>query len=750
MTRSSPVDWSAPRLLAPAALDRLLEATLAAYRVGALERYCRQRERVARWGLKRFAAPLAWFDPSVIGPPTDGPTLGWQIECALRWAVLQLRPDGAAAQAPIPPHAWAGATPWRPMLALACHHTLLPVAELPQRYRPRAGEPAFEHLCGLWDIAPSSFYRYVERGRQLLALELSSAMTAPRALSLAAFACEASWQRLGLADPTDRLAWHRASATALLRHGGASATVGALWHTARAGDTLAGLGLLEAHSLDLAASAFTDAVLASLDVGDADSTPRLQLALARANLAQVRGNLADEQSQLSLALRHAVALGEPVWLGNVYAARGRCNEARDVERALADYREAVACFEQALAPSGAPEARVVTGLVSALTSLAEMYLLRNDPRAAALLERAERLCAGGNVPLDPQAKLQLALGEYWQRQGDLGKAIEVTHHALSLSERAGHQRRVVSAWGRLAMQYGDAQDIDKALHYAQRVWSVSSVTPLAPETLAAIELNIGIAFFWNERLDEAIEHYERAAQVAQAAQLHTIQGKAQYNLAEAYFTRFQRDGHVEDERQGDAFARMSQAIWDADKDASLGEATRNLKRTVLGERQHLVYDRLLPAELAKHFDAMKLIEQQRQRFETSSAVGDQVDARLRIAQAYLQIAVAEREAALSQAREHGLQAELSPQLQALRQTFDSALSDQEQWIVVWTEAHVIPREHVAALVQRLAAEHELTKSSCAQACSVSPATASKYLADLAAAGLLTRVGKGPATRYLPP
>ncbi|NJN36835.1 MAG: hypothetical protein HC794_06970 [Nitrospiraceae bacterium] len=24
----------------------------------------------------------------------------------------------------------------------------------------RTGEPAFEHLCGLWDIAPSSFYRY--------------------------------------------------------------------------------------------------------------------------------------------------------------------------------------------------------------------------------------------------------------------------------------------------------------------------------------------------------------------------------------------------------------------------------------------------------------------------------------------------------------------------------------------------------------------------------------------------------------
>ena len=747
---ASPAEWTAPRLLQPGTLDRLLEAALAAYRVGALDRYCRQRERVARWCLKRFASPLSWFDPAAIGPPSDAPALGWQLECALRWAVLQLRPDGASAQAPIPPHAWAGATPWRPMLALACHHTLLTVAELPQRYRPRAGEPAFEHLCGLWDIAPSSFYRYVERGRQLLALELSSAMTAPRALSLAAFACDASCQRLGLNNPTERLAWHRASAAALLRHGVTRAIVGALWHTARAGDTVAALGLLEVHSLDLAASAFTDAVLASLDVGDADSTPRLQLALARANLAQVRGNLQDEQSQLSLALRHAVALGEPVWLGTVYAARGRCNEARDVERAMADYREAVGCFEQALPPSGAPESQAVTGLVSALTSLAELYLLRNDPRATVLLQRAEQLCVSSDVPVDLRAKLQLTYGEYWQRQGDLTKAIEVTHHALSLSERGGNQRRIVSAWGRLARQYGDAHDIDKALHYVQQVMLVSNITPLAPETLAAIELNIGIAFFWKDRLDDAIEHYQRAAQVARAAGLKTILGKAQYNLAEAHFTRFQREGNIEDELQGDAFARMSQAIWEADNDAAFSEATRNLKRTVLGERQHLVYDQLLPAELAKHFDAMKLIEQQRQRFETSSAVGERVDARLRIAQAYLHIAVAEREEALSLAREHGLQAELSPQLQALRQTFDSALSEQEQWIARWTEAHVIPREHVAALVKRLACDGELTKSGCAQTCSVSPATASKYLADLTAAGLLTRVGKGPATRYLPP
>jgi tetratricopeptide (TPR) repeat protein len=752
MARAPTVEWSTPALLPPQVLDRLLEGALSAYRVGALDKHCRQRERATRWCLRRFASPLLWFDPDAIAEPAVDTAVGWLIELALRWAVFQLRPDGAPTLAPIPNHAWTGATPWRPMLALACHHTLLPVAELPQRYRPRQGEPAFEHLCGLWDIAPSSFYRYVERGRQLLALELTSPMTAQRALSLAAFACEASYQRLQLVEPHAQRHWHLECAGALLRHGRSKSTVGALWHTARTGDPIAALDLLEAQSLDLAANSYTDAVLATLNVGDAESTPRLQLALARANLAQVRGNLQDEQAQLALALRHAVSMGDPGWLGAVHAAQGRCHEARNVDRALADYREAVACFEQATSSgqSGQSGDRLRAGLLGALVSMAELYLLRNDPRAAAILDRADQVCAAGEMATDLQAKLQLTRGEFWQRQGDFDKAIEVTHHALHLCERAAHQRRIVSAWGRLAMLYGCARDIENALHYARQVTSVSTTAPLAPETLAAIELNIGAALFWEDRWDEAIDHYKRAAQLAQASGLQTILGRAHYNLAEAYFTRFQRTDAVEDELQGDAYARMAQVIWETDNDAGFAEATRNLKRTVLGDRQHLVYDRLLPAELAAHFDEMKQIEQQRHRLESSSAVEERVDARLHIAQAYLRIAVAEREAALSLAHQHGLQADVSPQLQALRDTFDLALSSQEQWAARWEQARVIPRELVAALVQRLAAEHELTKSSCAQACSVSPATASKYLADLAAAGLLTRVGKGPATRYLPP
>jgi tetratricopeptide (TPR) repeat protein len=754
MARVTSLDWTPPALLPPAVLDRVLDGALSAFRVGALEKLCQQRERATRWCLRRLAGPLAWFDPGVTGDQGLGRGLGWMVEVALRWAVLQLRPDGLPTDTPIPAHAWAGAAAWRPMLALACHYTLLPVEGLPQRYRPRPGEPAFEHICGLWDIAPSSFYRYVERGRQLLALELSQPLSAQRALSLAAYAHDACGRRLGQTGaPQAQRQWHRECAAALLRDARTLSSVGALWHTARTGDPSAALSLIDAHSLGLAASPLTDAVLAELDVGDADSALRVRLALARANLAQIRGDLPDEQAQLALALRHAVAIGEPGWLGTVYAARARCSEARNPDRAMADYREAASHFEQALAamPHGhADGANARHGLLGALVGLAEQYLLRNDPRAAALLERADGLAAEAHAPVDLRARLQLTRGEYWQRQGDLDQAIEVTHHALQLCERAGHQRRVVSAWGRLAMQYGYARDIDRALHYARLVDSVRDVTPLAPETVAAIQLNIGIAYFWKDRLDEAIEHYRHAARIAQDAGLQTIAGKAHFNLAEACFTRFQRDGDPQDEVEGDAYARRALSVWESQEGARAeAEATRNLKRTVLGDREHLVYNRLLPAELAAHFDEMKEVERQRHRLESSGVAEERVAAHFAIAQAYLRIAVAEREAAVALARQQGLAGSLTAPLQALRDTFDRALSDGERRAARWEQAGVIPREHVPILVRLLSDKQPLTKSVCAQACSVSPATASKYLADLTVAGLLTRVGKGPATHYRP-
>jgi tetratricopeptide (TPR) repeat protein len=724
-----------------------MESVLSAFRVGTLERLCRERSRATRWWLRRFAAPLLWFDSANVHVSSSYSNFDGVMEVALRWGLMQLRPDAASPHTPIPRHAWLGATPWRPMLAVACHYGLLSVPLFPDRHHARPDEPAFEHLSALWDVAPSSFYRYVERGRQLLLMELTLPLTAERGLSLAAFACEAMYSQHGLEDTEAQSVWHRKSSEALLRQDAVDATTGALWHIFKAGDAEAVLWQLEHRSLHLAASPLTDGLLAVIDTGKLNQSQRLALALAKSNLARVRGKLQEEQVQLAHALRIAVELGDPGWLGAVYSARGRFYEARDVDRAFADYREAIRCFEQALSGKANVRALVQHGLLRVLVNTAWLYILRNDPRAEAILERADAFANSTEAPTDLKAKLQTTHGELLHRQGKLELAIDHTLRAAQLYERAGHQHQLVRVWASLAMLYGQAQDIEHALHYVQQVYSFSKIAPIDPETLGAIELNLGVAYFWRDRLEDAIDRYERAAQIALSAGLQTVLGKAHFNLAEAYFTKFQRTGAVDYELQGDGYARSAIAIWDRDKDTAAAEATRNLKSAVMGEREHLIYERILPAELAAHFKDMKIVELQRKRLEATDKTQDRIAARLDIAEAYLRIAMQEREAALTLIKQHDMQEEFDSKVQELRNTFELALSQEDKLIHHWISMQTIPSGHVPAIVRQLLSGSQLTKSTCSGTCTVSPATASKYLSDLCAAGLLRRVGGGPTTRY---
>jgi tetratricopeptide (TPR) repeat protein len=747
MTRRKAVDWSGASLVSQDAIEQILDSVLSAYRIGTVERLCRERPFAARWCLRRFAAPVFWFDTATadVGPTKSN--LAGSIEIVLRWCLAQLRPDAAPELTPIPRHAWLGATPWRPMLAVACHYGLLSVPPFPERYRARHDEPAFEQLGALWEIAPSSFYRYVERGRQLLAIELTLPLTAERSLSLASFACEASYSLFGLNDIAAQSRWHKKSAEALLRHNIAMSTAGALWHTVKAGDLEGVLWQLEHRSSHLAGAASTDRLVASFNASESNQAQQLALVLAKSNLARVRGNTQEEQIQLAHGLRIAAELADPVWLGTVYSARGRFYEARDIDRAFADYREAADYFESSLSDETCAKPQAQYGLLRVLIDTAWLYILRNDPRAEAILERADAVMGSSDAPIDLKAKLEKTHGEFLHRQGKLDLAIDRTLHAAQLYERSGHQHQLVRAWASLAMLYGQLRDIDHALQYVQQVHSFSAAAQLDPETLAAIELNLGVAYFWQDRLDDAIDHYERAVQIALSGGLQTVVGKAHFNLAEAHFTQFQRTGAVDHEMRGDAYARSAISIWDKDKDAAASEATRNLKSAVLGEREHLIYERMLPAELAIHFNDMKIVESRRKLLESTDTVRDRIDARLDIAQAYLRIAVQEREAALTLIRQHEMRDEFDAKVQKLRGTFDLALSREEQLVYRWIEMRTVPTEHVPAIVRQLLEEHSLTKSTCSKVCAVSPATASKYLSDLCDAGLLKRLGNGPATRY---
>jgi tetratricopeptide (TPR) repeat protein len=383
--------------------------------------------------------------------------------------------------------------------------------------------------------------------------------------------------------------------------------------------------------------------------------------------------------------------------------------------------------------------------------LAFMYILRNDPRAAAALDEAEALAKNESTPIDTQALVAQVRGELLRRQGDRGNAIEKQLRALQLYEQSGNQQQVIRVCNTLALAYSDARDLPNTLRYANKVFDLAAQGAVDPEPLAAAHLNLGVAFFREGDLDESIRCQERSLEVSTRASMKTWAGRAHYNLAEAFYLRFQRDGDALDAAQGDTNAALSKAIWDMVGDKSAAAATSKLKRTVLGESNELIYDRMLPGELAAHFDEMSEVQAQRQRLERAGSAEERAIVQLRIARAYMQIAVKEREAALAGLSGRGIPANVEEALAALQRTFDAPLSRQDLLTKRWSAMPGCPTP--AAMVRgaiELASEGRLTKSSYAQHTGLGLATASKHLALLAEQLLLTRDGRGPATRYLLP
>ena len=94
--------------------------------------------------------------------------------------------------------------------------------------------------------------------------------------------------------------------------------------------------------------------------------------------------------------------------------------------------------------------------VDALVKLAWLYVLRNDPRSKAVLDRAESLrahiaqCGRGRSRC-----LEQTWGEYWRRAGDLRRALEHKHRALHLT----------SAW---ATEQIDSEDLQQPQPDLQR------------------------------------------------------------------------------------------------------------------------------------------------------------------------------------------------------------------------------------------------------------------------------------------
>ncbi|MEO7850651.1 MAG: hypothetical protein ABIR94_00155, partial [Rubrivivax sp.] len=180
--------------------DTLLGLALAAYKAGTLDELMRRRPRLVVALARRLLPPLRAVAGDAL--PDDAGAV-WTMW--LRATLARLRPDGNNGLADIAPQDWQERTAWRPLLALGCHFAFLPVAALPQAHRPRADESAVEQLCGLWNVGPSTVYRYIDRARRLWI----ESMFEPPAQGDAALARDARLQhevlaQLTLADAASR------------------------------------------------------------------------------------------------------------------------------------------------------------------------------------------------------------------------------------------------------------------------------------------------------------------------------------------------------------------------------------------------------------------------------------------------------------------------------------------------------------------------------------------------------------------
>lgn len=730
--------------------EAVVESLLTAHKAGSLDEWLRRHRRIARWLVRQWMQPVL----GTAGDGFDAAHPAPAVTLLLRWAVGQQRPDRAGLAEPIARDAWLERTSWRPPLAVACQYGFLAVPAFRDRYRGHADEAAASQLCGLWSVGGSTYYRYLDKGKRALAQCLRGVpASAEQRLSLreAAMAAIAAAAERGAAPtPEERRAWH-------LRHAAAAQaaddSISALWHLARAGDSAGVIRALQRHSVELANEVETDAIVDAVAASATALRERFELEIARAALARMRGDAGRELGHFERALRLAADADDALLLGIVYGELGKYHEPRDLDRAFAYYQDSAECLRRSgVGDDGSAAAEVIEAYVATLVRLAWLHALRNDPRARTLLERAQAV--SGRHALTPAtlAMLEQTWGECLRRAGDLPRALEHKHRALLLYERIDDRQAILKTCGNLSLIYGEAKDFPRAREYAQRVLALAETMTVEPEILASTHMNLGVAWFWQADYARARDEYQQALDIAMRHRLHRVAGLAHYNLAEVAYLQFKQSGDALDEQRGDAHAAAAIAIWPHESDPTHGEATRRLKRDILGPAEDRARDRLLPAEAAAHYAEVAEVHRQRELLALPAAPAGHVRAHLAIARAYLAIAMKEREAALALIAQHGLGDGFTAELESLRQTFERELTREQKLASAWREstADLLNPQRCQAVLGQLLRSGSLNKSGYAQLCALSPATASKHLVTLAERGLLVQTGKGPATRYTLP
>jgi tetratricopeptide (TPR) repeat protein len=735
-------------LISSEVVESLINAALAAHKSGSLSALPARRPRAWRWFSRRWLGP-------VLGTAGEG-LRGEQgqveaLALLLRWSALQLRPEFDREPAAGDRQSWLERTSWRPALAVLCHFGFVPVPDFPDRYRRRADESPADNLCGLWAVGPSTFYRYLDKGKRLMAEGwLAHPLAGARRLSLRQMVQHELARRGSERGAEQSATWHhRQAELALARRDAASA----IWHHLQAADPVAFTQSLQRFRTELSRDAETDLLVDQMLELPLSPRQSFDLQLAMASLWRMRNAEERERQAYESALRIATTHDDKLMLGIVYGALGRFHEPRDTDRALACFEDSADFLRQARAVESAQPGTGLEEYVAALVRLAWLYVLRNDPRSRAVLDKAEAARADPAVSADNVALLEQTWGEYWRRAGEPRRAIEHKHKALNIFERLGDTRQILSTYNNLSLIYGEAKEFDRAVEYARRVVAMAEQTSVDPYILTSSYLNMGVAHYLQGQYDEAIEMYRAGLDHSVRARLAVHVNRAHYNLAEAYYKRFSLTGVVGDEQLGDAHAAAALKASPAEGDLLLQQAARGLKAEILGAHDGLVNERLLPEEFAAHFDEMADVQRQRAILAVPVGTEAHVKAHLAVARSYLAIAGKEREAALSLIQKHGLGDRFVAEFEQLRNTFNRELTREQQLATHWEReaGELLQEQRRIALLEHLFRAGSIQKSMYAKVCGVGLATASKHLSTLAQLGLLEQTGNGPSTRYvLPP
>jgi tetratricopeptide (TPR) repeat protein len=734
-------------LISPETAEALLMGALTATRAGTLADYLRQRRLATRWFARRHLQPvLGTAGDTLAGDPTHSQATAM----LMRWAASRLRPDLAAIDAPIADESWLERTSWRPFLALACHFGLLAVPRFDARYRRSSEESAAENLCGLWNVGPSTFYRYLDKARRAMAQVLQTPPTRSADCLSLRESVHAELLQARAASAAEQRAWHLGQATQLSSARDACST---LWHALQADEHALFVQTLQRFRSELAGKTETDALIERLAARALLPRQRFDLHLAEAALWRTRNAADREFRAYELALRHAAQDDDKLLLGIVYGSLGWYHESRDVDRALACFEESADFLRRAeIDATAAAAGEVAAEYVSALVRLAWLYVLRNDPRSRTVLDLAEARRATPLLSQESVAMLEQAWGEYWRRARELRLAISFKHKALNIFERLGDTRQTLSTYNNLSLLCIEAKEYERAIEYARRVVMSADSMPVDPYVLTSALGNTGIAYFWLERYDDAIDMYRRGLSHAEKAGLRVIVNRAHYNLAEAHFKRFQAKGDPADERAGDHHVQLVITAPPGEREDFFEEAAPSLKAEVLGEERGHFLERLKPEESAAHFQEMKDVQRQRAILAVPGTAADHVRAHLAIAHAYVAISGKEREAAIALIQRHGLGGMFEAEIDALGMTFSRGLTREKALLAQWKHKcyGVLTEERITPVLRQVMATGSINKSGYAELCQVGLATASKHLGTLTERGLLTQMGKGPSTRYVLP